>query len=216
MISPERRCRGERRGAGREHGPASEPLRRSGRRVVRSGRIAGELAAGCRRAAWHARRERGSEDAARPRASACIEFGHPVFEPFRAARSGNFSTSRVYQYRNLSRRQRSAGPRAIRCWRAGPDRASRREWTCAPVGVGARSVGERPAGQRRSFPYSSTRRSAISRRTGIPSHGSRWDRCSIRLRQQRRRGRAATRVVLTPSGKRVPLLDEGAEVLELS
>ena len=33
-----------------------------------------------------------------------LEYGHPVFEPFRAPRSGDFSAARVYGYRNLTPR----------------------------------------------------------------------------------------------------------------
>jgi hypothetical protein len=32
---------------------------------------------------------------------AVLEFGHPVFEPFRAPRSGNFATARIYSYRTV-------------------------------------------------------------------------------------------------------------------
>ena len=41
--------------------------------------------------------DRTRGDAARVGA---LEYAHPVFEPFRAPRSGNFSTVPVYRYRN--------------------------------------------------------------------------------------------------------------------
>jgi hypothetical protein len=43
--------------------------------------------------------DRSRGDAARVGA---IEYGHPVFEPFRAPRSGDFSPARIYGYRNVS------------------------------------------------------------------------------------------------------------------
>ena len=42
-----------------------------------------------------------------------FDYGHAVFEPFRAPRSGDFSTARFYGYRVLT-----AGPGRRTCWRA--------------------------------------------------------------------------------------------------
>jgi len=43
--------------------------------------------------------DRSRGDAARVGA---VEYGHPVFEPFRAPRSGDFSPARIYGYRNVA------------------------------------------------------------------------------------------------------------------
>ena len=43
--------------------------------------------------------DRSRGDAARIGA---LEYGHPVFEPFRAPRSGDFATARIYGYRSVT------------------------------------------------------------------------------------------------------------------
>jgi hypothetical protein len=49
-----------------------------------------------------------------------IEFGHPVFEAFRAPRSGDFASVRVYGYRNLGPGHGRAGAGAVRRGRRRP------------------------------------------------------------------------------------------------
>jgi hypothetical protein len=88
--------------------PVSTPFARRLARYVEQG--GGLLVAAGPRSAWPADvdllpaalgnpvdRQRGA--AARVGA---IEYGHPVFEPFRAPRSGDFSSARVYGYRNVT------------------------------------------------------------------------------------------------------------------
>ena len=49
-----------------------------------------------------ARRTGGSNARAGRRGSVGLEYGHPVFEPFRAPRSGDFSAARFYGYRAVT------------------------------------------------------------------------------------------------------------------
>ena len=118
--------------------PAAQRRRRAERRrraapAWRGGwRASSSRAAGCSSPPGRARRwpqdvdllpatlgnpvDRTRGDAARVGA---LEYGHPVFEPFRAPRSGDFSSVRVYGYRSLTRGQGRAGARALRRRRAG-------------------------------------------------------------------------------------------------
>jgi len=144
-----------------------------------------------------------------------LEFGHPVFEPFRGPRSGNFSTSRVYQFRNTSPSkvaqvlarfdggapallERRVGNGRVLLWATAMDRAAS-DLPINPVfPVWVHQVVQYLAAYREPRPWLTV--------------GQVLDPASAASQK----GSPATRVVLTPSGKRVPLLDEGAEVLELS
>ena len=77
--------------------------------------------------------DRTRGDAARVGA---LEYGHPVFEPFRAPRSGDFSAARVYGYRNLHRRARTR-----RCSRASTP--ARPRWSSAASAAAACCSGRR-------------------------------------------------------------------------
>jgi hypothetical protein len=144
-----------------------------------------------------------------------IEFGHPVFEPFRAARSGNFSTSRVYQYRSMSA---AKGAQVIARFDAGAPALIERRVGSGRVllwGSGLdRSASDLPVNP--VFPvfiHQAVRYLAAYR---DPRPWLTVGQVLDPSEAAAQKGSAATRVVLTPSSKRVPLLDEGAEVLELS
>ena len=55
----------------------------------------------------------GRSDRRAPARLGALEYGHPIFELFRAPRSGDFSAARFYSYRAAVRR-----PRARRSWPA--------------------------------------------------------------------------------------------------
>jgi len=155
--------------------------------------------------------DRTRGDAARVGA---IEYGHPVFEPFRLPRSGDFSTIPVYGYRNLT--------------------AAKDAQVLARFDAGAPAVLERRAGRGRVLLWASTFdiswsdlptkpvflpfvHQAVRHLAGYAEPapwltvGQVLDGSALAAR-----GRATQRVVLTPSGRRVPFEDEGSDVLELS
>ncbi len=80
----------------------AEAVRRAGRRPARGARRAQHVAAERRRAA--ARHARGSVDRPDGRGGALgfLDYSHPVFEVFKAPRSGDFSSTRVFRYRALT------------------------------------------------------------------------------------------------------------------
>ncbi len=155
--------------------------------------------------------DRTRGDAARVGA---LEYAHPVFEPFRAARSGNFSTFPVYQYRKVTPAkdgqvlakfdgvapavvERRVGGGRVLLWASALDTS----WSDLPI-----------RGVFVPFIHQSMRHLAAYT---VPKPwltvGQVLDASTAAVKQD-----AAQRVVLTPSGKRVPLQDEGAEVMELT
>ena len=107
-------------------GAAAGALRRAGRRPVRGAGPRATLAAGRRPPAGDACGSPSIGRAATPARVGALEYGHPVFEPFRAPRSGDFSAVPVYGYRAVDAGDGRAGARAIRRRRAGAARAARR------------------------------------------------------------------------------------------
>ena len=155
--------------------------------------------------------DRTRGDAARVGA---LEYAHPVFEPFRAARSGNFSTVPVYQYRKVTPAkdaqvlakfdgvapavlERRVGSGRVLLWASALDTS----WSDLPI-----------RGVFVPFIHQSMRHLAAY---AVPKPwltvGQVLDASTAAVKQD-----AAQRVVLTPSGRRVPLQDEGAEVMELT
>ena len=125
-------------------------VRRAGRRPVRRARAARQLAAG-RRPLPRRCGSRSTARAATPARVGALEYAHPVFEPFRAPRSGNFSTVRVYGYRKVTP---AVGAQVLARFDGGGARgarAARRQRPRAALGVGARHVLERPAAQAASI-----------------------------------------------------------------
>jgi hypothetical protein len=154
--------------------------------------------------------DRTRGDAARVGA---LEYGHPVFEPFRQPRSGDFSSIPIYGYRDLS---------------ASPDAQ-----VLARFDTGAPAVIVGGFGQGRVLVWASTLdiswsdfptkpvflpfiHQAIRHVAGY-SEPAPWLMVGQVLDPSAvvGRGQATGRVLLTPFGRRVPVEDEGIDVLEL-
>ena len=142
-----------------------------------------------------------------------LEYGHPVFEPFRAPRSGDFSSVPVYGYRNLT--------------------AAKNAQVLARFDAGSPAVAERRSGSGRVLIWGSTldvtwsdlpQRSvflpfihrAVRHLAGYTEPQPWVTVGQVLAASAAPRGAAAQRVVLTPSGRRVPIEDEGSDVVELS
>ena len=144
-----------------------------------------------------------------------LEYGHAIFEPFRAPRSGDFSTARIYTYRAVTP---VAGAQIL-----------------ARFDGGAPAFVERTVGTGRVLVWASTLDSRWSdlpqkpvflplihqsvRHLAAYSEPAPWLTVGQVLDASFGVGRGARpsgRVVLTPSGKRVPVDEEGSEVLELA
>lgn len=144
-----------------------------------------------------------------------LEYSHPVFEPFRAPRSGNFATVPVYGYRNLAAApgaqvlarfdgtapavvERRVGGGRVMMWASALDVS----WSDLPT-----------RGVFLPFIHQSMRHlAAYSEPRPWLTVGQVLDASSASIP----RADAARRVVLTPSGRRVPLEDEGSDVMELA
>jgi len=143
-----------------------------------------------------------------------LEYGHPVFELFRAARSGDFSSIPIYGYRSLTA---ATGAQVL-----------------ARFDAGTPAVLERRLGQGRVLLWASTLdvswsdfptkpvflpfiHQAVRHLAGYSEPepwltvGEVFSGSAVTSR-----GRTGPRVVLTPSGRRVPFDDEGSDVLELT
>jgi hypothetical protein len=145
-----------------------------------------------------------------------LEYAHPIFEPFRGPRSGNFSSIPVYGYRNAI-----AVPNAQ---------------ILARFDRGEPALSERRVGNGRVVLWTSTLDDSWSdlpkkglfvpfvHRTVRHLAGYTEPRPWLTVGQVLDAAAAGTtprtvdveRVVVTPSGRRVPLEDEGAEVMELT
>jgi hypothetical protein len=155
--------------------------------------------------------DRTKGDAARLGA---LEYGHPVFEPFRAPRSGDFASARIYGYRGVAPVQTAQ--------------------ILARFDGGAPALLERRLGSGRVLLWTSTLDLVWSdfplkpvflpfvhraaRHLAAYAEPAPWltvgqvlDPATSGLRAAQAAG-----VVLTPSGRRVPLEEEGSEVLELN
>ena len=143
-----------------------------------------------------------------------LEYAHPVFEPFRAPRSGNFSAVPVYRYRSITPVQgaqvlakfdgtapavleRRVGTGRVLLWASTLDTS----WSELPT-----------RGVFLPFVHRSMRfLAAYTEPRPWLNVGQVLDASTAALKAD-----AAQRIVLTPSGKRVPLEDEGSEVMELT
>jgi hypothetical protein len=144
-----------------------------------------------------------------------LEFAHPVFEPFRAPRSGNFATVPVYGYRSVTPApgaqvlakfdgtapaviERRVGAGRVVLWASTLDTS----WSDLPT-----------RGVFLPFIHQSMRHlSGYSEPRPWLTVGQVLDASSGVLSK----ADAGQRVVLTPSGRRVPLQDEGSDVMELT
>jgi hypothetical protein len=143
-----------------------------------------------------------------------IEYGHPVFAIFRTPRSGDFSSIPIYGYRDLT-----AAPEAQ---------------VLARFDAGTPAILERQVGQGRAILWASTLDASWSDLPTKPVFLPLIHRSVLYLAGYAEsepwltvgqvldpaavtpRGNPVPRVVLTPSGRRVPFDDEGADVLELT
>lgn len=143
-----------------------------------------------------------------------LEYGHPVFEPFRAPRSGDFSAIPVYGYRNLT--------------------AAKDARVLARFDAGTPAVLERRVGRGRILQWSSSLDLAWSDFPTKPvfpifvhqaakhlagyAEPAPWLIVGQVLNASAAAGatKAPLRILLTPSGRRVPVEDEGTDVLELA
>jgi hypothetical protein len=156
--------------------------------------------------------DRTRGDAARVGA---LEFGHPIFEPFRAPRSGDFSAARIYGYRTV---MPAMGVQVL-----------------ARFDGGSPALLERKVGTGRVLLWASTLDLAWSdfplkpvflpfihrtvRHLAAYAEPAPWVTVGQVLDASFGSGAGARprgQVVLTPSGRRVAVDDEGSEVLELS
>jgi hypothetical protein len=143
-----------------------------------------------------------------------LEFGHPVFEPFRTPRSGDFATARIYGYRTLKPGagvdvlarfdggspalvERRVGAGRVLLWASTLDLA----WSDFPL---------KPVYL--PFMHQALRHlAAYAEPTPWLTVGQVLDASTAGPPAQ-----AATTVVLTPGGRRVGLDEEGSDVLELT
>jgi hypothetical protein len=144
-----------------------------------------------------------------------IEYGHPVFEAFRAPRSGNFSTPRVYMFRHVS--------------------PSKDAQVLARFDGGSPAVLERQVGTGRVLQFATgfdQPSSDLPLKSVFPVFVHQAVRYLAAYQEPRpwltvgdvldpsvaaaAKSAPSSRVVLTPSSKRVPMEDEGSDVLELA
>jgi hypothetical protein len=143
-----------------------------------------------------------------------LEYAHPVFEPFRRPRSGDFSSIPVYGYRSLT--------------------AAMGAQVLARFDAGTPAVLERRLGRGRVLLWGSTLDVSWSDLPTKPvflpfvhqsvrhlagySEPEPWLTIGQVLNASASGSRTASgqRVLLTPSGRRLPLDDEGSDVLELT
>jgi Aerotolerance regulator N-terminal/von Willebrand factor type A domain len=144
-----------------------------------------------------------------------LEYGHAIFEPFRGPRSGNFATAMVYEYRNVTPGkeaqvlarfdagkpallERRVGTGRVLLWASGLDKLSS-DLPLKPVF---------PVFVQQSMRYLA----AYNEPQPWLTVGQVLDP-DVAAGQK---GSSEARVVLTPSSRRVPLQDEGSDVLELT
>lgn len=151
-----------------------------------------------------------------PARMAALEYGHPVFEPFRSPRSGNFSAARFYGYRVLTLGQ------------------SVQAQVLARFDAGAPAVAERKLGNGRVIVWASTLDLSWSdlplkpvflpfihrvvRHLAVYTEAPPWMTVGQVLDPSAGLAPSAAiteRIALTPSRHRVALNGEGPEVLEL-
>jgi Mg-chelatase subunit ChlD len=144
-----------------------------------------------------------------------LEFGHPVLEPFRAPRSGNFSTSRVYGYRNVTK---VAAAQVLAAFDSGAPAVLERRVGTGRVMMWASSVdnvwNDLPVkGVFLPFVHQTVRHLAAYREPRPWLTVGQVLDADTTIGPQ---GQDAQRILLSPSGKRLPMDDEGSEVTELT
>jgi hypothetical protein len=144
-----------------------------------------------------------------------IEFGHPVFEAFRAPRSGDFASVRVYGYRNLAP---AAGAQVLARFDAGPPAVLERRVGAGRVLLWASSFDQSwtdlPI---RSVFLPFVHRAATHLVAYVPSQPfATVGQILDTSRAGAHKGQSVPTLVLTPSGNRLPVTGDGTEVIELA
>ena len=106
--------------------------------------------------------------------SASCDYSHPVFEVFKAPRSGDFSAAHVFRYRALEPAPDRPRARALRRWRGGGGGAAGRHGPRHRVDDDARRLVDRPRRSSRSTCRSCTSWCAIWRsyeQATVVAHG---------------------------------------------
>ncbi len=146
-----------------------------------------------------------------------LEYGHPIFEPFRAARSGDFTAARFYRYRSVvpaagaqvlarfddgapALLERRVGSGRVLLWMSSLDL----QWNDLPL----KSV-FLPFVHRMAADLAAYRERPLWRTVGEVLEPARPAAVPGQARAE------AARTVLTPSGTRLSLDGEGPDVLEL-
>ena len=155
--------------------------------------------------------DRTRGDAARVGA---LEYGHPVFEPFRAPRSRDFSSIPVYGYRNLTAVQ---GAQVLARFDAGTPAVLERNLGRGHVMVWGSTLDVSWSDLPTKPVFLPFIHQTVRHLAGY-SEPEPWLTVGQVLNTSAvaARGPATQRVVLTPSGRRLPLDDEGTDVLELT
>jgi len=141
-----------------------------------------------------------------------LEYGHPIFEVFRAPRSGDFSAVPIYGYRNLTA---AKGAQVLARFDSGTPAVLERRVGSGRVVMWGSSLdvtwSELP--QRPVFlPFiHRTVRHLANYKEPQP-----WVTVGQVLDPSATAVLRGQRMILTPSGKRVPIEDEGSDVVELS
>lgn len=144
-----------------------------------------------------------------------LEFGHTIFEPFRAPRSGDFSAARIYGYRTVTP---AAGAQILARFDGGAPALIERKVNTGRVLLWASTLDLSWS----DFPLKPVFLPFIHRTVrhlAAYSEPAPWVTVGQVLDASFGSGAAARprgRVVLSPSGKRLAVDDEGSEVLELT
>jgi len=146
---------------------------------------------------------------------ASVEYGHAIFEPFRGPRSGNFAAALVYEYRNLNP---GANAQVLARFDAGAPALLERRVGKGRVLVWATGL-DRPSSDLPLKPVFPVFMQQSMRYLAAYTEPRPWLTVGEVLDPDvaaGQKGSSESRVVLTPSSQRLPLQDEGSDVLELA
>jgi hypothetical protein len=144
-----------------------------------------------------------------------IEYAHPVFEPFRAARSGNFSAVAVYGYRKITPVE---GAQVVARFDGSAAALSERKVGNGRVLLWGTTLDDSWSDLPRSRVYVPFVHRSI-RHLAAYTEPRPWlsvGQVLDPMAASAPRADEMPTLVLTPSGRRVPIDDEGSEVMELA
>jgi len=144
-----------------------------------------------------------------------LEYGHVVFEPFRGPRSGNFATALVYEYRKVTAEK---GAQVLARFDSGSPALVERRVGKGRVLLWASAL-DRPSSDLPLKPVFPVFLQQSMRYLAAYSEPQPWRTVGQVLDPSVAAGQKAgygARVVLTPSNQRLPVQDEGSDVLELT